>query len=142
VTEPVLSYRRRVAWRDTDASGAWHFTAALHYVEEAETQFLREAGIPHQTTMALPRIYVEAQFRCPVGFDDEIEVRLSLARLGTSSIHYEFTIVKDDEIAAEGRLGVAFVGGSATSQSLPREVRSALEARASLGRSGAFGEHR
>jgi acyl-CoA thioester hydrolase len=128
LTRPPIGYKRRVAWGDVDASGAWRFTAALSYVEEAETQLMREAGILEEDTPRLPRIYVDAQFKSPAHFDDEVVVHLSISRIGTSSVHYEFVIVKDNDVAVEGRLGVAFVGPSGTSEPLPKGIRSAFAA--------------
>jgi acyl-CoA thioester hydrolase len=119
-----ISYTRRVAWGDVDSSRAWRFVSALDYVEEAETQLMREAGVLHDATHRLPRIYVEAQFKRPAHFDDVVVVQLKLVRVGNSSIHYEFVIVRKDEVLVEGRLGVAFVGASGRSERLPDTIRS------------------
>jgi acyl-CoA thioester hydrolase len=134
----ALRHKRRVAWGDTDASGAWTFLAVLQYVEEAEIEMLREASVLAELYGSLPRTYVEARYARPAHFDDEVEVRLSLDRIGNSSLNYVFEVILDDAVAAEGRLGAAFIDKSGNSTALPEDVRARLEAW-SAGSSGASG---
>jgi len=122
-----VTYVRRVAWADVDASGAWRFTAAFDYAEEAETQLMRSLGVLEETVLHLPRIYADANFTSPARFDDEVAVTLQVARLGRSSIHFVFSITNCDRLAAEGKFGVAFVGDSGRAEPLPRLLRAALE---------------
>ena len=124
----ALRYKRRVAWGDTDASGAWTFLAVLRYVEEAEVELLREAAVLTELYGSLPRIYVEARFNRPAHFDDVVEVRLSLDRVGDSSLHYRFEVFVEDQTAAEGRLGAVLIDESGRSTGLPDEVRASLAA--------------
>jgi acyl-CoA thioester hydrolase len=122
-----VTYMRRVAWSDVDASGAWRFTAPFDYVEDAETQLMRDLGVLHETALHLPRIYVDASFKSPARFDDEVSVTLQVAGLGRSSIHFVFSITNGDRLAVEGKLGVAFVGASGRAEELPEFLRAALE---------------
>lgn len=122
-----VTYVRRVAWADVDASRVWRFTAAFDYVEEAETQLLRDLGVLQDTVLHLPRIYACASFRSPARFDDELTVTLQVGRLGNSSIHFVFAITNSDRLAAEGKLGFAFVGPSGRAEPLPPLLREALE---------------
>ena len=124
---PSVTYMRRVAWGDVDATGAWRFTAPFDYVEEAETQLMRELGVLHNTALHLPRIYANASFKSPASFDDEVGVTLQVAELGRSSIHFVFSITNGGRLAAEGKLGVVFVGTSGRAEELPSFVRTALE---------------
>jgi YbgC/YbaW family acyl-CoA thioester hydrolase len=124
----TLRHERRVAWGDTDASGAWTFCAALRYVEDAEVELLREASVLGDLYGSLPRIYVEARYVRPARFDDVVEVRLSLDRVGRTSLHYHFEIVVDGDVAAEGRLGAALIDQSGKAAALPEHVRASLNA--------------
>jgi acyl-CoA thioester hydrolase len=127
-TPGALGYPRRIAWSECDPAGWWRFTSALSYVEEAETELLRTVGVLDSLYRWLPRIYVDARFTAPARFDDEVLVRLRLARIGTSSLHYEFEIRNGTVVAATGRLGTAFVDPSGASRPLPAEARMALAA--------------
>jgi len=122
-----FSYRRRVAWAECDPAGWWRFTSALSYVEEAETELLRSAGVLDSLYRWLPRVYVQAEFTAPVRFDDEVVVQLRVAKIGRSSLHYAFEIVNGTAVAASGRLGTAFVDAEGGSRPLPLEVRTALD---------------
>lgn len=122
-----VTYVRRVAWSDVDASGAWRFTAPFDYVEEAETKLMRDLGVLHESVLQLPRIYADASFRSPARFDDEVGVTLQVAALGRSSIHFVFSITNGDRLAVKGKLGVAFVGASGRAEELPPFLRAALE---------------
>jgi acyl-CoA thioester hydrolase len=117
--------RRRVAWVDTDAGGRIHFTAAFRYAEAAETGLMREAGLLEGWD-DYPRRHVEAEFRKVLRFEDELEVRLRVDRLGTTSITYGWEIAKDGEVSIEGRHTVVHVDDTGRPERLPDRVRAAL----------------
>jgi acyl-CoA thioester hydrolase len=119
--------RRRVAWVDTDAGGRIHFTAAFRYAEAAETGLMREAGLLEDWG-DYPRRHVEAEFRKVLRFEDELEVRLRVDRVGTTSITYAWEIAKDGEVYIEGRHTVVHVDGAGRAEALPDRVGTALSA--------------
>lgn len=121
------SYDRRVTWADCDATGLWRFTSALTFVEEAEVSLLREAGVLAMTYGRLPRAYVEARFSAAATFDDLVTVHLSLARIGKTSLHYEFDISVEYEHATRGKLGVVFVGEHGRPVPIAEQTRNLLE---------------
>ena len=88
--------RPRVAWVDTDAGGRIHFTAAFRWAEMAEVGLRRKLGLV-EGWGDYPRRRVEAEFLKVLVFEDEIEVRIRVERLGTSSITWAFEITRDDE---------------------------------------------
>ena len=122
-------HKRRVAWADVDPSGAWHFTAALTYVEEAEIELLRRAGVLDIINSHLPRIYIRADFKRPAYFDDVVIVHLAVSRLGLSSVHYQFALTANGTPLAVGSMGGAYTNGLGVSQPLPDAVRAALSQR-------------
>jgi acyl-CoA thioester hydrolase len=117
--------RRRVAWVDTDAGGRIHFTAAFRYAEAAETGLMREAGLLEDWD-DYPRRHVEAEFRKVLRFEDELEVRLRVDRLGTTSITYGWEIAKGGEVYIEGRHTVVHVDDTGRPEPLADSVRAAL----------------
>ena len=118
--------RLRVLWVDTDAGGRIHFTAAFRWAEAAELGLYRKLGlteyVPH-----LPRRHVEAEFHRVLVFDDEIDVTLSVARVGTTSIGYEWQITRDGELAIEGHHTVVHVDEEGRAQPLDDAFRAALD---------------
>jgi len=79
--------RLRVAWVDTDAGGRIHFTAAFRWAEVAETALMRGLGLIDGWG-SYPRRHVEADFHKVLRFEDEIEVRLRVDGIGTTSVTY------------------------------------------------------
>jgi YbgC/YbaW family acyl-CoA thioester hydrolase len=117
--------RTRVAWVDTDAGGRIHFTAAFRWAELAEAGLMRRLGLL-EGWGDYPRRHVEADYLKVLVFEDEVEVRLRVERVGDTSITYAWDIVKDDEIHVQGRHTVVHVDGEARPSELPDPVRAAL----------------
>ena len=120
------SHRRRVAWVDTDAGGRIHFTAAFRYAEAAETELMREAGLLADEWADYPRRHVEAGYHRVLVFDDEIEVRLRVERLGTSSITYAWEITRAGDLCIDGRHTAVHVDRAGRPVPLSDSVRAAL----------------
>jgi YbgC/YbaW family acyl-CoA thioester hydrolase len=98
-------YRRRVQYKDTDASGIAHFSCFFVYAEEAEHALWRAAGHsvePHETSIGWPRVSASFDFLKPLRFEDEIEVRIRLVERTAKTFRYQSVIVCRGEIAAIG----------------------------------------
>ena len=99
-------YRRRVQYRETDASGLAHFTAFFIYAEEAEHALWREAGLSveaSESPIGWPRVSASFDFRRPIRFEDEVEVRLRVIGKSAKTLTYQSVIVRDGVIAAIGQ---------------------------------------
>ena len=119
--------RGRVQWVDTDASERIHFTAVFRWAEAAETALRRKLGLI-EGWGDYPRRHVEAEYLRVLRFEDEIEVRLRVEQVGTSSICYGWEIAKEGVPYVEGRHTVVHVGGDGRPEPLPERVRAALSA--------------
>jgi YbgC/YbaW family acyl-CoA thioester hydrolase len=117
--------RARVAWVDTDAGGRIHFTAAFRWAELAETALMRRV-VGLEGWGSYPRRRVEADYLKVLVFEDEVEVRLRVERVGRTSIGYRWTISKDGEPHVEGAHTVVHVDGDGRPAPLPDLVRAAL----------------
>lgn len=118
---------RRVVFSETDASGRVHFAQILKWVEEAEHQCLREAGVlVFAGTTGWPRVRVECDYRSPLAFEQEVEIALTLSKIGGRSLSWAFQI-KDSggETAAEGILVTAYVEGGKAVE-MPAQIRELL----------------
>lgn len=100
---------RRLAWPDTDAAGVWHHSTFWHWVEEAEAELHRRLGIVDRTFGQTPRRHLEAEFLAPLRFDDLVEVELTVARVGTSSVTYEVGVHHDGRVVARGSMTAVHV---------------------------------
>ncbi len=98
-------YRRRVQFAETDLAGIVHFSSMFRYLEEAEHALWRAAGLSiaeRGSDIGWPRVAAACEFRNPLHFDEEFEVRV--ADVKTRTIEYEFTVVRGDTVIAVGTM--------------------------------------
>jgi acyl-CoA thioester hydrolase len=119
--------RFRVAWVDTDTGGRIHFTAAFRWAEVTETSLYRKLGLLRDELADYPRRHVEADYHQVLVFEDEVEVRLWVDRVGTTSITYRWEVAKDGEQAIEGMHTVVRVGRDGRPLALDDNVRALLD---------------
>ena len=119
--EPV-----RVDWFDTDSSGFMHFSAGFRYAERAEAGLRRSLGLLDDWG-DYPRRAVEAEYHILPKFDDELEVRIRLEKLGRTSMTWVWEIRRSDELCVEGRHSVVHVDATDVPEPMPPKVRAALE---------------
>jgi acyl-CoA thioesterase FadM len=115
----------RVAWVDTDASGRIHYTAAFRWAEATEAALFRRLGVLDEYGR-YPRRRVEAGFTRMLAFEDQVQVRLRVERVGTTSVTLSWLIESGQEVAVEGSHTLVFVGEDGRSRPLRDDVRAAL----------------
>ena len=103
--------QRRIEWPDTDASGMYHNTAAFRFIEVAETALLDRLGFVHEIYGRHPRVHIEADFLAPLRFRDLVDVELTVARVGRTSIHYDFEMRSDGGAAVRGKMVAVLMDG-------------------------------
>jgi YbgC/YbaW family acyl-CoA thioester hydrolase len=117
----------RVAWVDTDAGGRIHFTAVFRWAEQAETALIRRLGLLDESWGDYPRRKVEAEYLKVLRFEDELEIRLRVDKVGRTSVTYAWTITKDGEPHVKGRHTVVHVDAEGHPAPLDDRVRAALD---------------
>jgi acyl-CoA thioester hydrolase len=119
--------QRRVEWAQTDAAGHHHWSAVLHWAEEAETVLHERLGIATRTFGREPRVRLELDFSGRLYFRDLVEIEIVVLRLGRSSAHYGFTITRAGEAAASGTMVTAHVSlETGRAEPWPDDLRAAL----------------
>lgn len=117
--EPV-----RVEFVDTDAGGRIHHTAALRWAERAEHQLLRSLGWSELTRF--PRRRLEADFRAPLRFGDEVAVEIAASAVGRTSITYGWRVLRNGVSCVEGSTTCVHVDDDGLPRAVPEELRAAL----------------
>jgi YbgC/YbaW family acyl-CoA thioester hydrolase len=89
--------RRRVEFVETDMAGIVHFSRFFNYMEAAEHDFFRSLGHSVVTDLdgdlyGWPRVHAECDWRAPLRFEDEFEVRLLVRDVRKRSIELAFVI--------------------------------------------------
>jgi acyl-CoA thioester hydrolase len=107
---PPLTTRRRVEFRDTDAAGIVHFSAFFFWMESAEHELLRSAGVavvdqPADGYVASwPRVSATCDYLSAARFGDELEIVVAVEAIGRSSVTYGFAFSQAGMAVARGRV--------------------------------------
>lgn len=122
-----IKIQRRVQWMDTDAAGIWHHSVVIRWLEEAEAELHRSLGISDVTFGATPRVRSEFTYAVPVRFDDLVDVTLTVAEVGETSVTYELTVMHGNTPVASGSLVAVFIDrATGSKRPWPEELRRAL----------------
>jgi len=102
-------FTRHVEFRDTDAAGIVHFSVFFNYMEAAEHAFWRSLGVSVLTQddlgpISWPRVAVSCQYNNPLRFEDQFAVEVQVARLGRTSVTFDFLFSRNDESIAVGQM--------------------------------------
>lgn len=108
--EALLLTRRRVEFRDTDAAGIVHFSAFFFWMESAEHELLRTVGLHvferhgDGSEYSWPRVSVACDYRSTAAFGDELDIAVSVAAVGRTSVTYHFAFAHNGRAVADGRV--------------------------------------
>ncbi|TAM60422.1 acyl-CoA thioesterase [bacterium] len=135
VSGETFVVRDRVRWSEIDGAEIIYFGAYVRFIELAETELLREAGLPYSElfdrfNVWLPRVHLEFDFYAPAHLDEMLEVRTTIERIGRSSITLRMEIWSAERArqCALATMVVACVSrGTMDSQPLPEAIVTALE---------------
>src|SRR5687768_12110773 len=103
-----FSIRRRVQFAETDMAGIVHFANYFRWMEEVEHAYFRSLGLSVAMThegveLGWPRVNVGCEFHGPLRFEDEVELRLRVTKVGGKSLSYEVDFLLNDKLVALGR---------------------------------------
>jgi acyl-CoA thioester hydrolase len=104
-----FSILRRVQFAETDMAGVAHFANYFRWMEEVEHAFFRSVGLSvvmqrDGREIGWPRVAVACEYLGPARFEDEIEFRLRVVKVGEKSFTYEVDFAKGAEKLAVGKV--------------------------------------
>lgn len=90
----TFSITHRVAFSETDMAGVVHFSCFFKWMEEVEHAFFRSVGLSvamrHEGMhIGWPRVKATCDFSGPVRFEDEVDCRMTVTRIGEKSFSYD-----------------------------------------------------
>ena len=139
---PFLATRRRVEFRDTDAAGIVHFSAFFFWMESAEHELLRAAGVHvvdrlpsddtgESVTASWPRVSAACDYKAAIRFGDEVDIQVGIEDIGHSSITISFRFEHEGLWVAQGRIVAVRClmrpGRKPEPVAIPADIRSRLE---------------
>jgi 4-hydroxybenzoyl-CoA thioesterase/acyl-CoA thioester hydrolase len=128
--------QRRVEFNQTDAGGIMHFSVFFQMMEQAEHEFLRHLGLSVMSEhegqpLSWPRVSATCDFRHPARFEDVLDIRIGVARIGQRSVTYQAEFRLAERSIASGRLVAAcctFIPGQKIQvMEIPPEIVARLE---------------
>lgn len=126
---PFIEFNRRLRWADADAAGRLHFPRIFEIIEEAESELLRGIEWPmdiRRRNYDFPRVHLECEFHRIIALDAPFRLRLTVGRLGRTSIRYDYQVFDGvDELAIEGAMTVVVMQNGVPVE-IPTSLRAAL----------------
>ena len=123
-----IELERRLRWADSDAAGRLHFPRIFEIVEEAESELVRSIDWPMNRSMGydFPRVNVECRFMRVLELDAPFRLRLTVGKLGRSSIRYDYRVFdSENELAIEGTMTIVVLQNGKPTE-IPATLRAAL----------------
>lgn len=124
----------RVRWADVDLVGIMRYSAVTRFLDTAEQELLREAGLPYETIYEttpevwMPRRHLAIEYLSPARIDDLLHMVIWVSKLGESSITLVMELRHDDGrlVAVVTLVAVCVTADGFAKRPLPRVVRDAL----------------
>lgn len=116
---------------DTDATGVLYFAAQLSIAVEAFQEMIDMSGISLKKLIsegdyAIPVVHTESNYLAPIYLGDALEVRLTVARTGTSSFTLAYDIARDGAVVGNVTTTHVAVQGK-ESMPIPKELLDILQ---------------
>ena len=99
--------QRRVEFRDTDAAGIAHFSVFFVWMEQAEHEAMRYVGMSvmeRDAEISWPRVSAQCDYTSPAFFEEVVDVRVTVNRLGRKSVTYGFDFHCGGRAIARGQI--------------------------------------
>jgi acyl-CoA thioester hydrolase len=96
-----FSATTRVGFSDTDAQGIVYYGRYMPYFDLARVEYHRKLGLMRVESRGdFVMRAMNVEYHAPARFDDRIEVDVRVARIGRTSITYEFAAYLESEALA------------------------------------------
>ncbi len=125
---------RQVTFSETDMAGIVHFSNFYRWMEEAEHDYFRSLGLRIMeqqvdgTYIGWPRVSASCHFDAPARYEDQVEIRIDVERIGYKSLTFTVEFWRDMTRLAHGRLKTAccicHANGTLRAIEIPASYRS------------------
>ena len=130
-----FSARTRVGFSDTDAQGIVYYGRYFPYIDLARVEYLRMLGLlgieVGEPGVELVMRAGTIEYHAPAVFDDELEVFVRIARIGRTSLTYEFAVyrARDDLLMVTCAQTLVLVDlVDRKPREIPQELRNTIRA--------------
>jgi len=130
----AFTLKRRVRFSETDVAGIVHFSNYFRYFEDAEHALWREAGLSihaPDSPVGWPRVSASCDYHRPLRFEQEFEIRVTIAEMTSRTIRYDGAITREGAHLATATWKIACVSklpdGTMRSVEIPPTVADRLK---------------
>lgn len=120
----------RVLYADTDRMGVVYYGTYFRWFEAGRAGYMRERGTPYgeveRSGILLPVVEAHAAYRLPARYDDLLDVRSRVARIGRAQLEFEYEIRRGDELLVTGYTRHASINDSGRPTRLPDWLKDTL----------------
>ena len=126
-----FTHRVDVRYLEVDQQGVVFNMWYLAYFDDAMTAFLDHGGLKYQDMLAagydVQLVHADLDWRGGVGWGDDVEVAVSLARRGTTSFTLDFQVLRAGTAVVDGRVVYVVVATDGSGKTpIPDALVSAL----------------
>ncbi|MCV2877080.1 tol-pal system-associated acyl-CoA thioesterase [Rhodobacteraceae bacterium XHP0102] len=121
----------RVYYEDTDLAGIVYYANYLKFIERARSEMVRGLGVDqaalkrdHDIVFAVRR--VEADYRAPAKFDDELVVETKLVRASPVRLELAQDILRDGAVIFAAQVTLVTINFAGKVAKLPPDVLAKL----------------
>ncbi|MBR6199947.1 MAG: acyl-CoA thioesterase [Spirochaetales bacterium] len=111
----MFTYHRKAQYHETDKMSIIHHSNYVKWMEETRVAFMDRLGYSfrrmEETGIASPVVGITVDYKKPVEFDDDVEVRLSILKYSGAVLElgYEFFNVTKGEVCTTATSKHCFV---------------------------------
>ena len=128
---PVVAAWERVRYAETDGMGVAYHSNFLIWFEIGRTTYMREAGSAYRELEAagyfMPVLTFQGELRESLRYDDQIEIRTSIARVRSRTVDFIYEIRRDGRVVATGSTSHICLDRQKRPVALPPALKRALE---------------
>jgi acyl-CoA thioester hydrolase len=126
------SYRLRVRYRECDQQGVVFNSHYFAWFDDALTEAFRDLVLPYnemlETGVDVVVAEATARYRAGARFEDELELRWWVTRLGNTAMTTRIDVMRGSELLVEGEMRHVFVDtGTTSKRPIPDIFREKLE---------------
>jgi acyl-CoA thioester hydrolase len=128
---PSVELKLRVRWADSDPAGRINCPRYFDYMEDGEAELMRSRGLSYARLppgYGVPRVHTDCTFKKILNYDAPFVMRVTVGKLGNSSIRYDYQFFTDTdprELAAEGTMTIVVIKDGRPIE-IPADWRAAL----------------
>jgi 1,4-dihydroxy-2-naphthoyl-CoA hydrolase len=129
----MYTYHTSLKLHQTDAAGLLFFSRVFELAYDAFHEFMEEndfglGRIILQESFLLPIVHAEADYILPLHVGDKLEIRITLEKIGRSSVTTGYTILRSGQLAGSMKIiHVAIAKETGAKIAIPESLKKVLQ---------------